>query len=99
VLPNDAAETIALWILFSYCIDALEIAPRLILSVVLRSGKTTLLRILARRTVVDWPPDWLKNGLNGYLATAVFSVLVGVFAATRLPEFRNTKPARKEEAP
>jgi len=49
VLPRGAADAIALWVVFSFAIDFFDLAPRLaILSAVMRSGKTTLVRVLAR---------------------------------------------------
>jgi putative DNA primase/helicase len=49
VLPDGAAEGVALWTIFAHAIDAFIVAPRLmLLSATMRSGKTTLLRILAR---------------------------------------------------
>lgn len=48
VLPDGAAEAIALWVVHSYALDAFFISPILaILSAVKRCGKTTLLEILA----------------------------------------------------
>jgi putative DNA primase/helicase len=47
VLPRGAAEGAALWIVFTYTIDAFDIAPILaILSPIKGCGKTTLLMIL-----------------------------------------------------
>jgi putative DNA primase/helicase len=47
VLPDNAAPIIALWILFSHCVDAATIAPILaILSPEKRCGKTTLLLLI-----------------------------------------------------
>lgn len=49
VLPPGAADALALWVLFAYLIDCFDVAPRLaVLSPEMRSGKTTLLRVLAR---------------------------------------------------
>ena len=48
ILPPHAAEALALWVLFAHSIDYFDVAPRLaILSAVMRSGKTTLLRIVS----------------------------------------------------
>src|SRR5262249_27003391 len=48
-LPEGAAETLALWVIFTHAIDASTVAPRLaILSPVPRCGKTTLLALLIR---------------------------------------------------
>lgn len=47
VLPAGAATAIALWILHTYVLDAVEITPRLaIVSPTMRCGKSTLLRLL-----------------------------------------------------
>jgi putative DNA primase/helicase len=49
VLPPHAAEALALWVLFTYCIDAFQVAPILALtSPEKRCGKTTVLAILGR---------------------------------------------------
>ncbi len=49
VLPPGAAPTIALWALFTYCLDAVSISPMLAIeSPVLRCGKTQLLRLIRR---------------------------------------------------
>jgi putative DNA primase/helicase len=49
ILPARAADAIALWVLFAHAIDYFDVAPRLaILSAVMRSGKTTGLRVIAR---------------------------------------------------
>jgi hypothetical protein len=48
-LPKGAAETLALWAVFTHAIDASAVAPRLaILSPTPRCGKTTLLGLLIR---------------------------------------------------
>jgi putative DNA primase/helicase len=48
-LPEGAAETLALWVVFTHAIDASAVAPRLaILSPIPRCGKTTLLGLLIR---------------------------------------------------
>ncbi|MCC5793862.1 MAG: DUF3631 domain-containing protein, partial [Chromatiales bacterium] len=48
VLPPHAAETLALWVLFSWCIDSVRVAPVLaITSPEKRCGKTTVLSLLA----------------------------------------------------
>jgi putative DNA primase/helicase len=47
ILPDGAAESIAAWILFSYCYRAFRICPNLgIVSPVKRCGKTTLLEVM-----------------------------------------------------
>jgi Protein of unknown function (DUF3631) len=49
VLPGGAADTIALWILFTWSIDQFSIAPRLaITSPTKGCGKTTVLRLLTK---------------------------------------------------
>ena len=49
VLPDGAAEALALWVVFTHAIDASAVAPRLaLLSPVPRRGKTTLLGLLIR---------------------------------------------------
>jgi putative DNA primase/helicase len=49
VVLRNAAIAIALWMVFTHAIDCFDIAPRLaILSAEMRSGKTTLLRVLFR---------------------------------------------------
>jgi putative DNA primase/helicase len=54
VLPRGAAEAVALWIIFTYAIEAFDIAPLLaILSPVKGCGKTTLLLML--RALVHRP--------------------------------------------
>jgi hypothetical protein len=46
-LPQGAAETIALWVLHTYCFDAFETSPRLVFrSPVHECGKTTALTLL-----------------------------------------------------
>src|SRR5258708_173400 len=46
-LPVGAAETLALWVVFTHAIDVSAVAPRLaILSPTPRCGKTTLLALL-----------------------------------------------------
>jgi uncharacterized protein DUF3631 len=48
VLPVGAAETVALWIIFTHCFDAFEIAPVLgITSPTPECGKTTVLTLLS----------------------------------------------------
>ncbi len=48
ILPEGAAEAIALWIVHSYCLDCLHLTPILaIVSPVKRCGKTTLLTVIA----------------------------------------------------
>ena len=48
VLPIGGAEVFALWIAFTYCIDAFDIAPMLVVtSPTMRCGKTTALEISA----------------------------------------------------
>jgi putative DNA primase/helicase len=48
-LPEGAAETLALWVVFTHAIEASAVAPRLaILSPIPRCGKTTLLGLLIR---------------------------------------------------
>jgi putative DNA primase/helicase len=48
-LPDGAAETLALWVVFTHAIDASAVAPRLaVLSPVPRCGKTTLIGLLIR---------------------------------------------------
>jgi hypothetical protein len=56
VLPEGAAETVALWICHTWCLDGgIDITPRLVVSSpVMRCGKTTLLdavRGASRRTI------------------------------------------------
>lgn len=47
ILPEHAAETVALWVLFSYAIDVMEFAPLLVVtSPTKRCGKTRLLDLL-----------------------------------------------------
>jgi putative DNA primase/helicase len=47
VVPVGAKETTALWVLFTYCIDAMRVAPILaVVSPEKRCGKTTLLTLL-----------------------------------------------------
>ena len=54
VLQQYQAETLALWVIFSYCIDANNIAPKLLIhSPEKRCGKTTLLDVLVG--LVDRP--------------------------------------------
>jgi hypothetical protein len=49
VLEDGAAEAVALWVLHTHAIEAFLISPRLaITSVVMRSGKTTLVDVLSR---------------------------------------------------
>ena len=49
VLNDGAAEVVALWVLHTHAIDASVISPRLaITSVVMRSGKTTLVDVLSQ---------------------------------------------------
>ena len=49
MLEDGAAEAIALWVLHTHALEAFLISPRLaITSVVMRSGKTTLLDVLSR---------------------------------------------------
>jgi putative DNA primase/helicase len=48
VLPPGAAVAIALWVILTYVIECFDVAPRLaILSATMRSGKTTMMLILA----------------------------------------------------
>jgi Protein of unknown function (DUF3631) len=48
-LPEGAAETLALWVVFTHAIDASAVAPRLaIISPIPRCGKSTLLGLLTR---------------------------------------------------
>jgi putative DNA primase/helicase len=48
-VPEGAAETLALWVVFTHAIEASAVAPRLaILSPLPRCGKTTLLGLLIR---------------------------------------------------
>jgi hypothetical protein len=48
VLEEGAAEATALWVVHTYCFDALAITPRLaITSAVMRCGKSTLLDVLS----------------------------------------------------
>ena len=55
-IPEVAAETLALWVVFTHAIDASAVAPRLaILSPTPRCGKTTLLALLARLVRVPLP--------------------------------------------
>ncbi len=50
VLPSRAVETVALWIMFTWVLDAAETAPRLaITSPTKRCGKTRLLQIIGAR--------------------------------------------------
>ena len=55
VLPDHAAETVALWIVHTYCFEVFDFTPYLaVMSPVKRCGKTTLLDIileLARRAL------------------------------------------------
>ncbi|MGD9638866.1 MAG: DUF3631 domain-containing protein [Alphaproteobacteria bacterium] len=47
ILPTNAENTLALWVLFTYCFDAFEHSPRLLIhSPEKRCGKTTLLMLL-----------------------------------------------------
>jgi hypothetical protein len=49
VLPDGAAEAMALWVLFTHAFDAAEVSPRLaLLSPVPECGKTTAFSILGR---------------------------------------------------
>jgi putative DNA primase/helicase len=51
VLEDGAAEAVALWVLHTHALGAFLISPRLaITSVVMRSGKTTLVDVLSRLT-------------------------------------------------
>ena len=69
VLPDHGATVLALWALFSYCLDLFQIAPRLDLSSPeKRCGKTTvlgLLRQLAFRAVLA----------SGITPSAIFRVI------------------------
>jgi len=69
VLPDHGAVVLALWTLFSYCLDLFQIAPRLDLnSPEKRCGKTTvlsLLRMLAFRAVLA----------SGITPAAIFRVI------------------------
>lgn len=48
VLPNGAAEAIALWVVHTYCFELFMVTPRLaVLSPDKRCGKTTLMTVLA----------------------------------------------------
>jgi len=48
VMPEGAAEAMALWVLFTHCFEAAQIAPRLAFTSALpRSGKTTALDIIS----------------------------------------------------
>jgi hypothetical protein len=55
ILPEHAAETLALWALHTYCIDAADVAPRVaLISPTRRCGKSRLLGLLgmvARRAL------------------------------------------------
>lgn len=47
VLPPSAAEVLALWAVLAWCIDAFEVAPRLVItSATRRCGKSRVLRLL-----------------------------------------------------
>ena len=48
VMPEGAAEAMALWVIFTHCFEAAQIAPRLAFTSALpRSGKTTALDIIS----------------------------------------------------
>jgi putative DNA primase/helicase len=58
-LQNNQAEALALWSIFSYCIDASNIAPKLLIySPEKRCGKTTLLDVLGG---LVWKPLQASN--------------------------------------
>jgi len=90
VLEDDAAEAVALWVLHTHALEAFLISPRLaITSVVMRSGKTTLVDILSRLA---------RNPLTTVNATAaaIFR-LVDAFRPTLLIDEADTFRTRNSE--
>jgi hypothetical protein len=62
VLPPHAAETIALWVVFTHTMDAWEHSPRLVLtSAGPESGKTTAMEIIEKLSAGGCKVDWASE--------------------------------------
>jgi putative DNA primase/helicase len=63
-LPEGAAQALALWVLFTHCLDAFEVSPRLaILSPVPECGKTTVLKLLSRLVPTPLPTSNISSAV------------------------------------
>ena len=91
VLPASGAEACALWTVFTYCLAAFDIAPRLLIrSPDLECGKTTLMTVLAALVL---RPLLASNAA----AAVIFRVIEASRPALLLDEFDNAEAGKKKE--